>query len=254
MRSVFRFLLPALLAVAAMSACSSSDTASDDASGTSVESALQPGSGRDQVNAPGVTIQAMAPASYSGTLPCADCPGISATLSVWPDSIYRLRYVYQERIVAPFISTGRWHVDNRELVLEGESDQPQRWAMLGADSLRMLDMDGNAIESDLPYSLTRLDSLDNIADVGNFVGTFIYMADAATFRECASGRTVPVLMRGDYLALERAYTRSKLPPGSGQQVQVEGRFLPRPADMEGREREVFEVRRYIGPSANLNCR
>ncbi len=254
MRSVFKSLAPAFLALAVMSACSSPDTAGDSASGTSVEAALQPGNVQDQVNVPGVTIQAIAPASYSGTLPCADCPGISATLSVWPDSIYRLRYVYQERSVTPFVSTGRWHVDNRELVLEGESDQPQRWAMLGSDTLRMLDMDGNAIESDLPYSLTRLDSLDDIADVANFIGTFIYMADAPTFRECASGRTVPVLMRGDYLALERAYTRSRLPAGSGQQVQVDGRFLPRPADMEGREREVFEVRRYVGPSANLNCR
>jgi len=34
---------------------------------------------------------------------------------------------------------------------------------------------------------------------------FRYLADAAQFEECLTGRSYPVAMEGDYLALERAY-------------------------------------------------
>ena len=33
------------------------------------------------------------PATYSGKLPCADCPGIQLTVTLLPDSTYRLRQV-----------------------------------------------------------------------------------------------------------------------------------------------------------------
>lgn len=36
-------------------------------------------------------------------------------------------------------------------------------------------------------------------------GLYCYMADAASFQECLSGRHWPVLIEGEHIALERAY-------------------------------------------------
>lgn len=203
---------------------------------------------------PTITIASVAPASYAGTLPCADCSGLLTTLSLWPDSVYRLRETYEGKSRTPFVRTGRWQFDGQRLTLEGDTGVVGRWSLSHGDTLRMLDQAGQAIDSPLPMHLIRTDALDAVSDLGRFVGTFVYWADAPTFRECATGQTVPVVMKGDYKALERAYTAAKLPTGSGQQVEVRGRFLPRPADQEGSTRDVFEVTQYVGPSANGNCR
>lgn len=194
------------------------------------------------------------PVSFAGVLPCADCPGIETALTLFADSTFRLREVYQERRVMPVIAMGRWAVDGSTLVLDGLS-RTVRYAREGTDTLRLLDRAGRPIESGQPLALTRRDSVDALREAATFVGTFTYQADAPLFRECASGQDFPVLMQGAYRALERAYRAAKLPPGSGQQVEVRARFLARPATMEGpRDRDVVEVLSYVGPSANPDCR
>jgi len=203
---------------------------------------------------PTITIASIAPATYTGTLPCADCSGLITTLTVWPDSVYRLRETYDGKSKTPNVRMGRWQFDGRTLTLEGDTGVVGRWASLNGDTLRMLDQSGQPIDSPMPLHLLRTEALDPVSESATYVGTFVYWADAPTLRECASGKTIPVLMKGEYLALEKAYTAAKLPPGSGQQVEVQARLVPRPADMEGSEPYVFDVSRYLGPSANGNCR
>lgn len=194
------------------------------------------------------------PVTFTGMLPCADCPGIQTTVTLFADSTFRLREVYQERRVMPVIGMGRWAIDAGALVLDGLS-RSVRYAREGNDTLRLLDRAGRPIDSEQPLSLVRTDSVDALREAATFVGTFTYQADAPLFRECGSGQEFPVLMQGAYRALERAYRAAKLPPGSGQQVEVRARFLARPASMEGpRDRDVVEVLSYVGPSANPDCR
>jgi copper homeostasis protein (lipoprotein) len=196
----------------------------------------------------------MAPATYRGTLPCADCSGVATTLTLWPDSLYRLRQHYTAGARdSVHLSMGRWRFDAGTLSLETDNGVPVLWERRGDDTLRLLDPSGRPVQSDQPHHVTRADSLDAIRDRGEWVGTFMLMADAPTFRECGSGATVPVLMTGGYRALEAAYRRAGLPAGSGWQVAVRGRFVPRPASMEGAG-DVLEVARYVGPSINGNCR
>ena len=68
-------------------------------------------------------------------------------------------------------------------------------------------------------------------------GMFTYMADAAIFEDCRTKKIYPVSMEGAYIELERAYSNSGIGPGEPLLVQVEGRFLERPA-MEGNHNEV----------------
>jgi uncharacterized lipoprotein YbaY/heat shock protein HslJ len=71
-------------------------------------------------------------------------------------------------------------------------------------------------------------------------GSFSYMADAALFEDCRDRRVYPVAMEGAYLELERAYLDADVEPGQPLMVQLEGRFLERPA-MEGDRMEVMLV-------------
>jgi copper homeostasis protein (lipoprotein) len=63
-------------------------------------------------------------------------------------------------------------------------------------------------------------------------GMFSYMADAAGFEECTTGRRLPVAMEGGYLDLERAYLAAKGKPGRPLMALVEGSIALRPP-MEG---------------------
>ena len=68
-------------------------------------------------------------------------------------------------------------------------------------------------------------------------GMFTYMADAAIFEDCRTNKVFPVAMEGAYIELERAYSNSGIAPGESLLVQIEGRYLERPA-MEGNHNEV----------------
>jgi len=84
-------------------------------------------------------------------------------------------------------------------------------------------------------------------------GEMVYFADAATFLECMTGRSYPIAMEGDYLALERAYGAAADPPGSPLYVTLEGVLADR-ARMEGdgTERAVV-VRRFINVWPGQRC-
>lgn len=99
------------------------------------------------------------PATYTGLLPCADCPGIDYQLNLLADHRYRLRLNYRDRD-ASFESGGRWDLaDGGELLVLHEkkaNGSPRQWAVLnGGRQLRLLKANGEPIESGLNYKLTR---------------------------------------------------------------------------------------------------
>ena len=203
---------------------------------------------------PTVTIAAVAPNSYGGTLPCADCAGIATTVALFPDTTFRLREAYEGKGGAPVVSMGRWTHDGATLTLDGLG-RTLKFAVAGEDTLTLLDPTGKPMAGSAPVTLVRADSMESLRDTAPYTGTFSYMADAPTFRECGSGQTYTVVMSGAYKSVERAFTAAKLPAGSGQQIEVKARFTPRPDTMEGpKERDVIEFVKYVGPAANPDCR
>ena len=80
-----------------------------------------------------------------------------------------------------------------------------------------------------------------------------YMADAGLFRDCTTSQQWPVAMEGDNAALERAYGKAKVAPGSPLLVTVEGRVEPRPKmDGEGTEAMLI-VQRFVRTSPGETC-
>ena len=84
-------------------------------------------------------------------------------------------------------------------------------------------------------------------------GMYRYMADAGLFLDCATGQQWPVAMEGDNAALERAYGKAKVAPGSPLLVTVEGRLELRPKmDGEGTETTLI-VDRFVRTRPGETC-
>ena len=180
------------------------------------------------------------PASFTGTLPCADCPGILHQLDLWPSGGFALRqeYIDRDRVVQ---SLGRWHVDPARSALVLGGADTRDWQILGNGALRMMDGEGQPIESDLPYGLTPgpLAPFDLALPM---TGEFVYFADSALFTECRTVQRFPVRMEADYLALERAYLAAELAPQAPLLARLDGR-IAMAEQMEGPPRRSLTVER-----------
>ena len=177
------------------------------------------------------------PATWSGEIPCADCPAIRMTLTLRPDGVFLLRQTYvgaAEGRDRSFVDRGRWTTgeNGRRLVLRGGTEAPRRFAVLASGRLRMLDTEGNEIRSKLNYELARAAAVDPIADRSRMRGTFRYLADAARYADCLTGQDLPVATTAGYLPLERAYLAARPEPGAPLLVTLEGHVEMR-AGMEG---------------------
>ena len=192
------------------------------------------------------------PASFVGILPCADCAGIAQTLSLREDGLYRMRRTYLGKPDNPFAEIGRWRVDAGGRLLLSSGSEQSLFEIAGADPLRQLDRAGQPIRTALNYSLRRTAAFDAVDESLRWRGEMIYMADAATFTDCASGVRWPVAMTEDYLAMERAYTQGRTAPGAPLLVAFDGRLAVMPA-MEGPPREHMVVETFAAAEPGRRC-
>ena len=196
------------------------------------------------------------PASFEGELPCADCPGIYYHLDLFEDHMFFLRMTYLGRGAGAISDTvGLWTlaVDERRLALFGNPETPILFRVVDAETLRKLDVEGRNIESSLNYDLRRKDAVGTIEPRLTMRGMYRYMADAALFDECLSGRRFQVAQEADNIALERAYLEAQREPGEALLVSLQGRIAERPA-MEGDALVLTVVpERFIGVWPGETC-
>jgi len=195
------------------------------------------------------------PATFKGTLPCADCEGIRYHLDLWPDGVFHLRQTY---LGTPVIADdrGRWRKDSNRAVISlyGGGETPRQFEVKGPHTIRLLDQQGRPIQSSLPYELISDGTLTPTDLSLELHGMFRYMADAARFEDCLTGRSYPVAMEGDYIQLERAYQEAAKPePGAPLMASFEGDITRRPG-MEGDALiPTVVVRRFIGVWPSQRC-
>ena len=195
------------------------------------------------------------PATFTGTLPCASCPGIDYHLNLLDDGVYFLRQAYQDREGGPFDDIGRYLLssDGDQLTFYGGREAPLRLAILAPDTLRLLDRDGGHIESELNYNLSRQPELQPLEPRLLLGGMYRYMAGAGRFRECLTGLDMPVATEADNRALEEAYLAVREQPGEEMRASLEGRIAQR-MPMEGPGPVLtFVPERFIGVSPELKC-
>ncbi len=189
--------------------------------------------------APGLTL----PATFRGNLPMASGPGAEWHLDLWPDQTFHLSQRFGDA-AEPQADIGRWSADpaRRAIVLRGGREAPLFLEVRGDSSLRLMDREGQPIESALNYTLDPGPLAP--ADVSlPMTGAFRYMADAALFEECLTGRSYPVAMEQDYISAERSYLALDIEAGAPAFAVLEGALALRPA-MEGPDRTHLVIDRF----------
>ncbi|WP_312626254.1 envelope stress response activation lipoprotein NlpE [Scandinavium sp.] len=184
--------------------------------------------------------------SWRGVLPCADCEGIETTLFLEKDGTWIMNERYQGVAHEPssFGSYGTWARTAEKLVLTDSQGEKSYYRAKG-DKLEMLDREGNPIVSKLNYTLEPVkSSLPNTPMAMR--GMYSYMADAATFTDCATGKRVAVAnnaqLERDYAAARGTATKPVLltveahftlepNPDTGEQVKTlktdkDAKFMP----------------------------
>ena len=209
------------------------------------------------VDGPATTYGLTLPASFSGQLPCADCAGVAHHLDLWPDQSFHLSrtWIGGAGDDATQSDLGLWSAvpEKNAIRLWGLGDAPALWRVVDRQTLRQLDLEGNPIESDLNYALTGDGTLTEADLKDVFLGGMMtYMADAAMFTECVTGKRYPIAQEGEYLALERAYLAQTGAPGAPLYVHVEGDLAMRPA-MEGPDKRHLVVDRFIRTRPGITC-
>jgi copper homeostasis protein (lipoprotein) len=214
-----------------------------------------PATGRDVIGRETVT--------YLGEIPCADCPGQRLTLTLFADSTFRLRHIYKNARDGKdqtFHDLGRWARAQDEganrLRLTGGTEAPRQFLIRGDEALRLLDNEGREIRSELNYDLKRLPKVDPVAGPMRLRGMYVYMADAAVFSECLTGKRYPVRLERNHAVLARAYLAGRRAPGEPLLVTFDGRFVVSAAESGAPVREQMIVERFdrIWPGATCGAR
>ena len=116
-----------------------------------------------QPDAAGADARALA-GTWTGLLPCADCPGIDETLVLDADGGFVLTDTYRERPDATFVTQGTWalEAEGRHVRLDpGNKDDADRLFAIesgsgsGSDALVRLDPAGKRIDSPFDMRLVR---------------------------------------------------------------------------------------------------
>ncbi|BBU94975.1 MULTISPECIES: copper resistance protein NlpE N-terminal domain-containing protein [Providencia] len=162
---------------------------------------------------------------YTGVLPCADCSGIEATLLVNQDGSYveQLVYLGTKDGDTAFHDTGKWDIENNKLRATNPKGESTYFAQSAdGQSVTLLDLDGNPIETQMNYTLDQVKPSKK-------VGQYRYMADAAVFKECDSGRQYAV----SGVELEKAYGETGVDGGTPVYAEIEGYYTIRPSMEDG---------------------
>jgi hypothetical protein len=152
---------------------------------------------------PAVPMPAALPGVYDGTLPCADCKEIAATLWLRGDERFFLRQsivVDDGTTESSSYSFGRWRWDETaaEIVLSGRGPD-RRLARLDADRLEL------RTASPLQQLLVRDASARPFTDRVQLEGESAVTENGATFVQCVTGLELPIADAGAFKELRRQH-------------------------------------------------
>ncbi len=158
--------------------------------------------------------------SWRGVLPCADCEGIETSLFLEKDGTWVMNQHYQgAKAPSTFASYGTWARTADKLVLTDTAGE-KRYFRAKGEGLEMLDMQGNPIVSQFNYTLAPITAALPATPMA-MRGMYFYMADAAIFTDCATGKKVSVANNAQ---LERDYAAARGNDTKPVLLTVDGHF------------------------------
>jgi len=199
--------------------------------------------------------QLQLPASFTGALPCTGCAGVRAHLDLWPDGTFHLNRE-SEGAASRDDDLGRWRRDAGcpVILLYGGREMPLQFEVIGPRTLRALDLDGKPAGPGSTYDLSSDGHLEPARLQRPLHGMFTCLADAPRCEECLTGRTYPVAMEGDYLALERACLAApNAIPGTPVMATFDGEITRRPPLQGDGTVPTVVVKRHVGLLPGQSC-
>ncbi|MGL1835127.1 type II toxin-antitoxin system RelE/ParE family toxin [Rhodocyclaceae bacterium SMB388] len=150
---------------------------------------------------------------------------------------------------------GRWRVDSwrNALVLQGGREMPLQFEIVGPDRLRLLDIMGQPIESDLPYELESIGRIEMAEIPAFFLGHMTYMVDSPRFTECLTGRSYPIAPSEEALKMQRDYLALVDSPGGKLLMHFGGALAQRPGIEGDQLKPTWMVERFIAARPDDTC-
>lgn len=166
------------------------------------------------------------PASYQGTIACADCPGMDYHLTLFEDQAFYLKIRTRESPDSNSIyQLGQWQLRNN-IKLSLLSDVQNLDFSLNEDqTLSLLDPKNSALNTELNDTLHRDDSFTPLYPELLMRGVYSYIADAGLFKECLTGQQWPVVQLADNRELERQYLDMQSKPNQSLFVTFDGALI-----------------------------
>lgn len=198
------------------------------------------------------------PRSFTGTLPAASRAGVDWQLDLLADGSFQLRRTDPDPASdGAEDAIGRWFVgsDEESLLLAGGAEAIA-FAIESPDRLQLLDQAARPIDP-APDEALKSAEVALLEPELELRGRYRYMADAALFEECLTGRRLPVAFTEDNLALERAYLALQetagQAPGEPALAELIGRIalLP-PMEGDGLVPQLEPVR-FLSVHADATC-
>jgi uncharacterized lipoprotein YbaY/heat shock protein HslJ len=116
------------------------------------------------------------------------------------------------------------------------------YPVLGADNVRRVDL-----------VMRRVAGAGAAAAARQMRGLYRYLADAASFFDCASGDQFPVLPEGAAVALQAAYVAARPEPGAPLLANVQAALVMRALEDGGTPRPALQVDRFVSITAQSLC-
>ncbi len=187
--------------------------------------------------------------SWRGVLPCADCEGIETSLFLEKDGTWVMNQHYQgAKAPSTFASYGTWARTADKLVLTDTAGE-KRYFRAKGEGLEMLDMQGNPIVSQFNYTLAPITAALPATPMA-MRGMYFYMADAAIFTDCATGKKVSVANNAQ---LERDYAAARGNDTKLVLLTVDGHFTLQANPDSGEKIKTLVPDRDARFEAGKNC-
>ena len=222
-------------------------------SGKAPQAAAAPAVPATPVDAPDVPYAT----TYAGDLPCADCAGRRLTLTLFPGGTWRMRRTDRgadagkDRTLYAIGTRAATPDDRSQLVLHPAAGEPMPFRFVAGDRLQVLDREGNDLGGEANDLLALQASVDAVAGPMPLTGLYTYLADAASFKECSTGTTLPIVPVAGSSALQSAYLAARHAPGKPLLVTLTGQFVDRSPEPGAPVREHLIVTQHqqVGPAS-----
>ena len=96
------------------------------------------------------------------------------------------------------------------------------------------------------------DTLPSGRNIFYFNGDFTYYADAATLKDCVSGSTLPIAMKGEYLKVEKKYKEMDPKPKEAINCGVMGYLINKGSNEEGAKKQLL-ITGLVGFDKSASC-